>query len=63
MSKLFSKSLNGVKVPHSKNTAEMENCQDACARQGSDPMKQHMAGAYSTVQVTDLVKVGQIMRY
>ena len=42
MSKLFSKSLNGVKVPHSKNTAEMETVKMPVPDKVVIPMKQHM---------------------
>lgn len=45
MSKLFSKSLNGVKVPHSNNTAEMETVKMPVPDKVVIPMKQHMAGS------------------
>ena len=60
MSKLFSKSLNGVKVPHSKNTAEMETVKMPVPDKVVIPMKQHMGRECTpTVKLTDLVKVGQ----
>ncbi len=62
MSKLFSKSLNGVKVPHSKNTAEMETVKMPVPDKVVIPMKQHMGRECTpTVKLTDLVKVGQII--
>lgn len=62
MSKLFSKSLNGVKVPHSKNTAEMETVEMPVPDKVVIPMKQHMGRECTpTVKLTDLVKVGQII--
>ncbi len=62
MSKLFSKSLNGVKVPHSKNTAEMETVKMLVPDKVVIPMKQHMGRECTpTVKLTDLVKVGQII--
>ena len=62
MSKLFSKSLNGVKVPHSKNTAEMETVKMPVPDKVVIPMKQHMGRECPpTVKLTDLVKVGQII--
>ena len=62
MSKLFSKSLNGVKVPHSKNTAEMETVKMPVPDKVVIPMKQHMGREGTpTVKLTDLVKVGQII--
>ena len=62
MSKLFSKSLNGVKVPHSKNTAEMETVKMPVPDKVVIPMKQHMGRECApTVKLTDLVKVGQII--
>ena len=60
MSKLFSKSLNGVKVPHSKNTAEMETVKMPVPDKVVIPMKQHMGRECTpTVKLTDLDKVGQ----
>lgn len=62
MSKLFSKSLNGVKVPHSKNTAEMETVKMPVPDKVVIPMKQHMGRECTpTVKLTDLVKVGRII--
>ena len=62
MSKLISKSLNGVKVPHSKNTAEMETVKMPVPDKVVIPMKQHMGRECTpTVKLTDLVKVGQII--
>ena len=62
MSKLFSKSWNGVKVPHSKNTAEMETVKMPVPDKVVIPMKQHMGRECTpTVKLTDLVKVGQII--
>jgi electron transport complex, rnfABCDGE type, C subunit len=62
VSKLFSKSLNGVKVPHSKNTAEMETVKMPVPDKVVIPMKQHMGRECTpTVKLTDLVKVGQII--
>ena len=62
MSKLFSKSLNGVKVPHSKNTAEMETVKMPVPDKVVIPMKQHMGRECTpTVKLTDLVKVGQVI--
>ena len=62
MSKLFSISLNGVKVPHSKNTAEMETVKMPVPDKVVIPMKQHMGRECTpTVKLTDLVKVGQII--
>ena len=62
MSKLFSKSLNGVKVPHSKNTAEMETVKMPVPDKVVIPMKQHIGRECTpTVKLTDLVKVGQII--
>ena len=62
MSKLFSKSLNGVKVPHSKNTAEMETVKMPVPDKVVIPMKQHLGRECTpTVKLTDLVKVGQII--
>lgn len=62
MSKLFSKSLNGVKVPHSKNTAEMETVKMPVPDKVVIPMKQHMGRECTpTVKLTDLVKAGQII--
>ena len=62
MSKLFSKSLNGVKVPHCKNTAEMETVKMPVPDKVVIPMKQHMGRECTpTVKLTDLVKVGQII--
>lgn len=62
MSKLFSKSLNGVKVLHSKNTAEMETVKMPVPDKVVIPMKQHMGRECTpTVKLTDLVKVGQII--
>ena len=62
MPKLFSKSLNGVKVPHSKNTAEMETVKMPVPDKVVIPMKQHMGRECTpTVKLTDLVKVGQII--
>ena len=62
MSKLFSKSVNGVKVPHSKNTAEMETVKMPVPDKVVIPMKQHMGRECTpTVKLTDLVKVGQII--
>ena len=62
MTKLFSKSLNDVKVPHSKNTAEMETVKMPVPDKVVIPMKQHMGRECTpTVKLTDLVKVGQII--
>ena len=62
MSKLFSKSLSGVKVPHSKNTADMETVLMPVPDKVVIPMKQHMGReCVPTVKLTDLVKVGQVI--
>ena len=62
MSKLFSKFFNGGKVPHSKNTAEMETVKMPVPDKVVIPMKQHMGRECTpTVKLTDLVKVGQII--
>ena len=62
MSKLFSKSLSGVKVPHSKNTADMETVKMPVPDKVVIPMKQHMGRECTpTVKLTDLVKVGQVI--
>lgn len=62
MSKLFSKSLNGVKVPHSKNTAELETVVMPVPDKVVIPMKQHMGRECTpTVKLTELVKVGQVI--
>lgn len=62
MSKLFSKSLSGVKVPHSKNTADLETVKMPVPDKVVIPMKQHMGRECTpTVKLTDLVKVGQII--
>ena len=62
MSKLFSKSLSGVKVPHCKNTAASETVKMPVPDKVVIPMKQHMGRECTpTVKLTDLVKVGQII--
>nr|WP_275951243.1 electron transport complex subunit RsxC [Hydrogenoanaerobacterium saccharovorans] len=54
--------MNGVKVPHSKNTAEMETVKMPVPDKVVIPMKQHMGRECTpTVKLTDLVKVGQII--
>ncbi len=62
MPKLFSKSLSGVKVPHSKNTADVETVVMPVPDKVVIPMKQHMGReCVPTVKLTDLVKVGQVI--
>ena len=62
MSKLFSKSLSGVKVPHCKNTAASETVKMPVPDKVVIPMKQHMGRECTpTVKLTDLVKVGQVI--
>ncbi len=62
MSKLFSKSLNGVKVKHCKNTMEQETVVMPVPDKVVIPMKQHMGKECDpTVKLTDLVKVGQLI--
>ena len=62
MPKLFSKSLSGVKVPHSKNTADVETVVMPVPDKVVIPMKQHMGReCVPTVKLTDLVKGGQVI--